>query len=199
MNTTHHLRRSLVAMLAACAALCQAQNLQITPQMREQGISKNMQVDAQGTLNFDLQGQHWQVHGWPADLPRQLGAQQVQSLFAHHPAGPVQALRLSEPRQSTAWLELVKSGRIGRQIAQGWSVHAIDAQGIQVMDTQQKLHTLRTGESLRLKEAKGANGSKGAGCQKLHLLAVDVPAETAGTATEHEPRADWYLRAEPKC
>lgn len=190
MKTTHHLRHILIAALLAGSALSHAQGLQITPQLREQGLSKNMQVDAQGTLNFDLQGQHWQVQGWPADLPRQLGAQQVQSLFAHHPAGPVQALRLSEPRQSTAWLELVKSGRTGRQIAQGWSLHSINHQGIQVMDAQQQLHSLKPSENLAL---------DGTSCQKLHLLAVDVPAEPAGTVTEREPRADWYLRTEPKC
>ena len=106
-----YLLRSLIAVLAASAALCHAENLQITPQQRQQGLSTAMQVDAQGTLNFELQGQHWQVQGWPADLPRQLGAQQVQSLFAQHPAGPVQALRLSEPRQSKPWLEVVKNGR----------------------------------------------------------------------------------------
>ena len=196
MNTTHHLRHIFIAALLAGAALSHAQGLQITPQLREQGLSKSMQVDAQGTLNFDLQGQHWQVRNWPADLPRQLGAQQVQSLFAHHPAGPVQALRLSEPRQSAAWLELVKSGRTGRQIAQGWSVHSINHQGIQVMDAQQQLHSLKPGENMAIK------GTKSAGCQNLHLLAVDVPAEsaeTASTVTEREPRADWYLITKPRC
>ena len=178
------------ASLLASAAMAQAQNLQISPQMREQGRSSAMQVDAQGTLGFELQGQRWQVQGWPADLPRKLGAQQVQSLFAHHPAGPVQALRLSEPAQSAPWLELVKSGRTGRQIAQGWTLHSISAQGIEVMDAQQQRHALSPGQSLQL---------KGASCQKLHLLAVDIPAEAAGTATEREPRADWYLQTQPHC
>ena len=185
-----YLLRSLIAVLASSAALCHAENLQIAPQQRQQGLSTAMQVDAQGTLNFELQGQHWQVQGWPAGLPRQLGAQQVQSLFAQHPAGPVQALRLSEPRESHPWLEVVKSGRTGRQIAQGWTLHAINQQGIQIMDAQQKLHALSAGQSLKL---------KGSGCQKLHLLAVDIPAESAGTATEQEPRADWYLRTAPQC
>ena len=190
MTVMPYLLRSLIAVLAASAALCHAENLQITPQQRQQGRSTAMQVDAQGTLHFELQGQHWQVQGWPADLPRQLGAQQVQSLFAQHPAGPVQALHLSEPRESHPWLEVVKSGRTGRQIAQGWTLHAISQQGIQIMDAHQKLHALSAGQSLLL---------KGSGCQKLHLLAVDIPAESAGTATEQEPRADWYLRTAPQC
>lgn len=187
MNPLHLIT---AAALLACTAIAHAQNLQISPQMREQGRSSVMQVDAQGTLSFELQGQRWQVQGWPADLPRKLGAQQVQSLFAHHPAGPVQALRLSEPAQSAPWLELVKSGRTGRQMAQGWTLHSISAQGIEVMDQQQRLHALSPGQNLQL---------KGASCQKLHLLAVDIPAETASTATEHEPRADWYLQVQPRC
>ena len=190
MNTTRHLRHIFIAAFATCAALGHAQNLEITPQRPQQGLSTDMQVDAQGTLSFHLQGEQWHVHGWPANLPRHLHAQQVQSLFANHPAGPVQALRLSQPREAAPWLELVKSGRTGRQIARGWSLHSITPQGIQVMDSRQQLHTLSPGESLWL---------KGTGCQKMHLLAVDIPAEPAGTVTEREPRADWYLITKPRC
>ena len=193
MNTTrhpHHLRHILIAAFATCAALGHAHNLEITPQRPQQGLSTNMRIDAQGTLSFHLQGQQWHVHGWPTDLPRQLGAQQVQSLFANHPAGPVQALRLSQPREAPPWLELVKSGRTGRQIARGWSLHSITPQGIRVMDERQQLHALSPGESLSL---------KGTGCQRLVLLAVDIPAETTDTITEREPRADWYLMTKPRC
>ena len=190
MNTMRPLRHILIAAFATCAALGHAQGLQITPQLPQQGLSTDMRVDAQGTLNFDLKGQHWQVHGWPADLPRKLGTQQVQSLFASHPAGPVQALHLSQPREATPWLELVKSGRTGRQIARGWSLHSITPQGIQIMDGRQQLHALSPGESLSL---------KGTGCQRLVLLAVDIPAETTDTITEREPRADWYLMTKPRC
>ena len=104
MNTTRHQRHILIAAFATCAALGHAQNLEITPQRPQQGLSTDMRVDAQGTLSFHLQGQQWHVHSWPANLPRQLDAQQVQSLFANHPAGPVQALRLSQPRETAPWL-----------------------------------------------------------------------------------------------
>ena len=57
MNTTRHLRHILIAAFATCTALGHAQDLQITPQRPQQGLSTDMRVDAQGTLSFHLLGE----------------------------------------------------------------------------------------------------------------------------------------------
>lgn len=174
-----------VAMLGS-SAHAQPADLAALPDL--QGQASQLHADASGTLHFVLKSKHWQLQGWPAALPRRLPSQSLQITSSRHPAGPVRRLQLSKHNATSPWLILMTGAPQGAQIMEGWRIHRIEQQGITLEDMHQTRTALAVGQSLRL-----------ADCQRLSLLAVDVPEENPAVASEREPRADWYLETEQRC
>ena len=184
-------RKILTHLIAAMALLgstayAQAANLSALPD--QQGTASKLQADATGTLHFVLNGKKWQLPGWPATLPRKLPEQTLQVTTSRHPAGPVRRLQLSQRNARAPWLILMSAAPKGQQITEGWRIQHIDRQGLELEDAQHHRTMLALGQTLRLSD-----------CQRLGLLAVDMPEENTATVTEREPRADWYLVTEKHC
>ncbi|WP_035053386.1 hypothetical protein [Andreprevotia chitinilytica] len=181
----------VASMTAAAASADTPLRIEGVGQTPLNGRVKQLKVDRDHVLRFQLGEQAVQVAPWPAGLPDRLSKQQVTVSASFNPAGPVTRLSLQGAKETQPWLYLVASGPFGSQLVPGWQLRRSGDAGFSVVDQDERATPVAAGEKRSLRDSSGA-------CWQFNLLHVDIPADQS-SASEREPRADWYLRKVPRC